>query len=104
MEHYFTYLLICAGITYLVRAIPLLLIKKRITNRYVLSFMHYMPASILTVMTIPAIFYATDSLLACTAAFVSAFIAAYKGKSLIVVALIGSLAVILIQLAVTYIF
>ena len=79
------YLLITAGVTYLIRMLPLVLMKKKITNRFVLSFLHYIPYSVLAVMTVPAIFYATD-LIPAVAGFVIAVFLAYKGKSLLTVA------------------
>ena len=57
---FFIYLAVMAGVTYLVRAIPLLLVKKPIKNKFLLSFLHYIPYAVLAAMTVPAIFYATD--------------------------------------------
>lgn len=63
-----SYLLICiaimAGVTYLVRMLPLALIKRRITNRFVLSFLYYVPYAVLSAMAFPAVFTCTGSLLA----------------------------------------
>ena len=47
------YLFTMALVTYLVRAVPLVLIKRKIENRFVLSFLHYMPYAVLSVMTVP---------------------------------------------------
>ena len=60
MNNFFIYLLTMAGVTYLVRMLPLVLVKKKITNRYIISFLHYIPYAVLTVMTVPAIFYSTS--------------------------------------------
>ena len=60
-SNFFIYLLVMAGVTYLVRAIPMALIKEKIKNKFVLSFLHYIPYTVLSAMTVPAIFYATDS-------------------------------------------
>ena len=57
---FFIYLAVMAGVTYLVRAVPLILVKKPIKNRFLLSFLHYIPYAVLAAMTVPAIFYATD--------------------------------------------
>ena len=57
---FWIYLLVTAGVTYLVRMLPLVLVKGKIRNRFVLSFLHYIPYAVLSVMTIPAIFYATQ--------------------------------------------
>ena len=83
---FFLYLLVTAGVTYLVRMLPLVLMKKKIQNRFVLSFLHYIPYAVLAVMTVPAIFFATDSILPAVAGFLIATVLAYKGKSLVKVA------------------
>ena len=82
---FFLYLLVTAGVTYLIRMLPLVLMKKKITNRFILSFLHYIPYSVLAVMTVPAIFYATDRIPAIVGFVIAAFLA-YKGKSLLTVA------------------
>lgn len=56
---YFLYLLILAGSTYLIRVIPFVAIKNKINNRFIRSFLAYIPYAVLTAMTIPAVFYAT---------------------------------------------
>ena len=52
----FVCLAVMAGVTYLVRMLPLVLVKKKIQNRFLLSFLYYIPYAVLSVMTIPAIF------------------------------------------------
>ena len=52
-----------AGVTYLVRMLPLVLVKKKIENRFInLLFLYYVPYAVLAVMTVPAIFSSTASL------------------------------------------
>ncbi|MBO5411276.1 MAG: AzlD domain-containing protein, partial [Clostridia bacterium] len=55
MSNFGIYLLVCAGVTYLVRMLPMVLVKKEIKNRFILSFLYYMPYAVLSVMTVPAI-------------------------------------------------
>ena len=57
---FFIYLAVMAGVTYLVRAIPLLLVKKPIKNKFLLSFLHYITYSVIAAITVPAIFYEKD--------------------------------------------
>ena len=57
---FFIYLLILAGSTYLIRVIPFIAIKEKINNSFVRSFLYYIPYAVLTAMTIPAVFYATN--------------------------------------------
>ena len=51
---FFIYLILMAGTTYLVRAIPFVAIKKKIENRFIRSFLYYVPYAVLSAMTIPA--------------------------------------------------
>ncbi len=92
------YLLVTAGVTYLVRMLPLVLMKGRITNRFLLSFLHYIPYAVLSVMTIPAIFTATGSLYSAAAGFAVAMWLAWRGKSLLTVAAAASAAVLAVEL------
>ncbi|MCI6175385.1 AzlD domain-containing protein, partial [bacterium] len=50
-----------ALVTYLIRALPLTLIHGKIQNRWVRSFLYYVPYACLSAMTFPAIFFATQS-------------------------------------------
>ena len=86
------YILVMAGVTYLVRMIPFTLFRQKIRSRYFRSFMHYIPYAVLSAMTIPAIFYSTNDLLTAIVGTVVAIVLAYLKKSLIVVALAASAA------------
>ena len=96
--HFIVYLLVTAGVTYLVRMLPPVLMRKKIKNRFILSFLHYIPYSVLAVMTVPAIFYATDHPVPAITGFVTAVLLAYKGKSLVQVAAAACVMVLLISL------
>lgn len=95
---FFVYLLVTAGVTYLVRAVPLVLVKGKIRNRFILSFLHYIPYAVLSVMTIPAIFYATGEPICAIVGFVVAALLAYREKSLVQVAAAACGAVLAVQL------
>lgn len=95
---FFIYLLILAGTTYLMRVIPFVAIKNKIKNRFVCSFLYYIPYAVLAAMTIPAIFYATSWWLSAVAGLVVAVIFAMKGKSLTTVAVASCVAVFLVEL------
>ena len=58
---FFSGLAVMAGVTYLVRMLPLVLVKKKIENRFINSFLYYVPYAVLAVMTVPAIFSSTAS-------------------------------------------
>lgn len=100
MNHntFWIYLLVTAGVTYLVRALPLVLMKGRIRNRFVLSFLHYIPYAVLSAMTVPAIFYATGSALSAVVGFAVALWLAYREKSLLQVAAAACAAVLAVEL------
>ena len=100
---FWLYLLVMAGVTYLVRMIPLVLVKKKIKNRFILSFLHYMPYAVLTVMTVPAIFHATGSIWSALLGFCVAIALSYLEKSLVTVAICSALTVLLVDAAINYI-
>ena len=77
---------VMAVTTYLLRVLPLVLFKKPIHNRFVRSFLHYVPVACLTAMTFPAILSVTDHLLSGAVGLLVAVLLAVKNKSLIVVA------------------
>ena len=80
------YLAVMSVVTYLIRMLPMVLIRKKITNRFIRSFLHYMPYAVLSVMTVPACFYATGNIYSAAVGIFVALLLAYKGKSLITVA------------------
>lgn len=95
-EGFFIYLLVMAGMTYLVRMLPMVLVRKKITNRFILSFLYYIPYTVLSAMTVPAIFYATEFIPA-TVGFAVALFLAFKEKSLVTVATLSCGAVLVAQ-------
>lgn len=92
------YLAVMAGVTYLVRMMPLVLVKKKIRNRFIRSFLYYVPYAVLAVMTIPAIFYVTSSPISAIAGFAVALVLAYFEKNLLTVACSGCLTVFVTEL------
>lgn len=95
---FFIYLIILAGSTYLIRVIPFVAIKKKINNRFIRSFLYYIPYAVLTAMTIPAIFYSTNWWLGAAAGLATAIILALKGKGLTTVAVAACMAVFVTEL------
>ena len=83
----YIYVLVMAVTTYLIRAIPLVLLKKPIKNRFLRSFLHYVPTACLTAMTFPAILYATDNMISGAAGLLVGVVLAFFNKSLLTVAL-----------------
>jgi branched-subunit amino acid transport protein len=91
------YLIVMAGVTYLVRVIPFLLVNKKIENRFINSFLYYIPYTVLAAMTFPAILYATGSLVSAAVGLLTAIVIAYRWRSLIVVASGACLAVFVVE-------
>ena len=93
----YVYIFAMALTTYLIRVLPLTIFRKPIRSRFLRSFLHYVPYACLAAMTFPAILSSTASILSGAAALIVAVILAYKGKSLIVVALSSSAAVLAVE-------
>ena len=74
-----------ALVTYLLRVLPLTLIRKRIRSRFVRSFLYYVPYVTLSVMTFPAIVQATNAPLAGAAAMLAAVVLAMLKQKLLTV-------------------
>lgn len=84
-----------ALVTYLTRMPPLVIFKKKITNRFVKSFLAYVPYAVLSAMTFPEILYSTGNMVSAAAGLAIALLLAYKGKGLLTVAL-GSTAMVFV--------
>jgi len=85
----YLYILVMAGVTAMIRILPLTLIRKEIRNVTIRSFLHYVPYVTLSVMTFPAILSATQSMWSALAALIVDIILAWRGKSLFVVSVAG---------------
>ena len=86
MSRVYLYIILMAVVTYLIRALPLTLIRKEIKSRFIKSFLYYVPYATLAVMTFPAILSATDYVASSIAGFAVALILAFNKKSLLTVA------------------
>lgn len=84
------YIAVMAGVTYLVRLLPLVCFRKKITNVFVKSFLYYVPYAVLGAMTVPAIFASTSYTLSAVAGLIAAVFFAYREKSLLYVAVMAS--------------
>ena len=93
----YTYIFAMALTTYLVRMLPLTLLRKPIRSRFIRSFLHYVPYACLTAMTFPSILTSTSTLVSGIAALVVAVVLAYRKKPLIVVAVASSAAVLITE-------
>ena len=98
----YLYILVMAVTTYLIRALPLLFLKKPIQSRFLRSFLHYVPVACLTAMTFPAILYTTDHLLSGAVGLIVGVLLALQKKSLITVAAAACLGVFLTEQIMKY--
>ena len=96
------YILAMALTTYLIRVLPMTIFRKPIKSRFLRSFLYYVPYCCLTAMTFPSTLSSTASILSGAAALAVAVVLAYRGKSLIVVALSSSAAVLIVEWAMTH--
>ena len=97
-----TYIYICiitaAVVSYLIRVVPLTLIRKPIKNQFIKSFLYYVPYVTLSVMTFPAIIEATNSPISGIIALVAGVVAAFFGAGLLPVASICCVVVFIAEL------
>ncbi len=98
MSSNYVYILVAFAVIYLIRVLPLTLIRKRIRNHFVRSFLYYVPYVTLAVMTFPAIVEATASPIAGVAALIVGIVTALLGCGLLTVAAACCAAVFLLEL------
>ena len=94
----YVYILVAFLVIYLVRVLPLTLIRRPIRSRFLRSFLYYVPYVTLAVMTFPAIVRATEQPLAGAAALIAGIAAAWKGCRLLTVAGICCAVVFVLEL------
>ena len=98
MNDLIIYMIVMAGVTYLIRMIPLVIFRKKIDHTYVKSFLFYVPYTVLGSMTFPAIFYSTSSFISAAFGTCVALYLSYKEKSLVSVAVLACVAVFFIEI------
>ena len=94
----FLYIFVMAAVTYLIRMLPLVIFKKKITNRFIRSFLYYIPYAVLAAMTFPAILSATASPLSAAVGLAVALVVAYLEWGLLSTALLSCLGVFICEL------
>jgi branched-subunit amino acid transport protein len=98
----FVYIAVMALTTYLIRLVPVTVFRKKIENKFLKSFLYYVPYACLASMTFPAMLYATDHMLSAISGIIVACLLAYFKKSLIIVAGSTCGAVLLCELILKY--
>lgn len=94
----YVYIFVAFAVIYAVRVLPLTLIRKPIKNRFIRSFLYYVPYVTLAVMTFPAIVRATEQPAAGAAALAAGIAAAWKGCKLLTVAAVCCAVVFILEL------
>ena len=102
-SNFYLYMLVMAVTTYLIRALPLTLIRREIKSRFVRSFLYYVPYATLAAMTFPAILSATANRISAGVGFAVALVLSYCRRSLIFVALAACAAVFIVERIMEYI-
>ena len=95
MNQVYLYIFVAMLTIYLIRMLPLTLIRKEIKNPFIKSFLYYVPYVTLAVMTFPAILSATGNSISAWAGFIAGVIIAYVDGNLFKVSL-GACAVVFI--------
>ena len=90
---YLLYLVVMAGVTYLIRMLPLTVFRKEIKSVFIRSFLHYVPYAVLAAMTIPGILTSTGDVRTAVAGLIVAVAMAWRGCSLLSVAIGACVAV-----------
>ena len=94
----YLYIAVMAAVSYTIRVLPLTLIRKPIRNRFLQSFLYYVPYVTLAVMTFPAIIHATQTPISGAVALVVGAVAAWLGAGLFPVSVLCCALVFVIEL------
>ena len=91
------YTFVMAAVTYLIRMLPFVVFRKPIKNRFVRSFLYYVPYAVLGAMTFPAILYSTSNIASAAIGLAVSVILAWFGRGLLTVAVSACVAVYLAE-------
>ncbi|MBO4290226.1 MAG: AzlD domain-containing protein [Lachnospiraceae bacterium] len=92
--HVWSYIFVMAAVSYLIRVLPITLIRRQIKNRFIRSVLYYLPYVTLSVMTVPAIFSIHENPVCGAAGLVAGLITAWTTRNLFLTALGACLAVL----------
>ena len=92
------YIVVMAGVTYLIRMLPFVIFRKKIKSRFVKDFLYYVPYAVLGAMTIPAVFFSTGNIISAVIGLAAALVLAFRGKGLLPVAIAGCAAAFIAEL------
>lgn len=92
------YILIMSVVSYIIRVLPVTLIRRKIKNRFIQSVLYYLPYVTLSVMTVPAIFAITSNPVAGIAALAVAIAISWFTSNLLLSATGACVAVFLVTI------
>lgn len=92
-----TCIAVMALVTYVPRVLPLVLFRKKIENRFIRSFLAYVPYAVLAAMTLPDVFFSSSYILSAVLGFIAAALLAYMEKGLLTVAVGATLTVFIAE-------
>lgn len=94
----FASIAVMAGVTYLIRVLPLAVFRRKIQSKFVLDFLYYVPYAVLAAMTIPAVFSSSNSLISAAAGFIVAVVLSFFERGLLLTAVSACAGVFLVEL------
>lgn len=92
-REFLPYVAVMAVVTYLIRMLPMTAFRRPIRSRFFQAFLTYIPYAVLGAMTFPEVLYSTGDLRTAAAGVAVAVILAWRGKSLLTVAIAACAAV-----------
>ncbi len=97
-----SHIAVMAVVTYLVRMLPMVIFRNKIKNRFIKSFLYYMPYAVLAAMTFPAVFFSTGNVVSATVGVAVALLLALFEKGLVTVAVSSCVAVLVTDILMKY--
>lgn len=99
ISYVFSCIAVMAVVTYLIRAVPMVVFRKKMENIWIRSFLFYVPYVVLSAMTFPAVFYSTGSVVSAVCGCIAGILLALWGKGLLTVASVAALVSFFVQIA-----
>ena len=90
-------IVIGAIVSFVMRVIPLVFCKEKIKNKFINSFLYYVPYAVMTSITIPAIFTSTSSVISATIGALITIVLCFLGQGMLVNAVVTVIAVYVIE-------
>lgn len=97
IERLITVIAVMAVVTYLPRVLPIAILRRKIKNRFLNSFLTYMPYGVLAAMVFPSVLFSTGSVLSAAIGLVVALLLSWRKTGLFPVALFSTLAVFITE-------